>query len=111
MYEYKATVRRVIDGDTLDLHIDLGLRSFRNERVRLYGINTPERYTDEGKQVKALVEEKLPVGTVIKIRTFVNTRKAEKQGKFGRWLVTIIVGRLNLNKYLLRYGYAKEYYG
>ena len=46
MYEYKAKLVRVIDGDTIDVDIDLGFKVFlQKERVRLFGINTPESRT------------------------------------------------------------------
>ena len=44
MYNYNATVIKVVDGDTFDLDIDLGLGVHRHERVRLNGVNTPETY-------------------------------------------------------------------
>ena len=43
-YQYKAEVVRVVDGDTVDVLIDLGLNVFTKERIRLFGINTPETY-------------------------------------------------------------------
>ena len=45
MYEYKAKVTRVVDGDTVDALIDCGFSVFRKERIRLYGINAPESRT------------------------------------------------------------------
>lgn len=46
MYEYRCTLRRVIDGDTIDVDIDLGFKVWlQKERVRLFGINTPESRT------------------------------------------------------------------
>lgn len=45
MYQYSAIVRKVVDGDTLEINIDLGLSVWvHNEKIRLYGINTPEVY-------------------------------------------------------------------
>ncbi len=41
MYEYKATMVKIVDGDTVDVSIDLGFDIHYNSRVRLYGINTP----------------------------------------------------------------------
>ncbi len=43
-YEYKAKLIKVVDGDTLDVQIDLGFNIFQNIRVRLLGVNTPETY-------------------------------------------------------------------
>ena len=46
MYEYKAIIKRVVDGDTVDVDIDLGFGViFANQRIRLYGIDTPESRT------------------------------------------------------------------
>ena len=45
MYKYKATVGRVVDGDTVDVVIDLGFKITTNQRIRLEGINTPETYS------------------------------------------------------------------
>ena len=51
MYEYKARVHRIIDGDTVDVVIDLGFEMTTRQRIRLYGINTPEtRAIVTGKQ-------------------------------------------------------------
>ena len=44
MYEYRAKVLRIIDGDTLKLEIDLGLKTSTKQKVRLAGIDTPETY-------------------------------------------------------------------
>ena len=42
MYEYSAKIRRVVDGDTVDITLDLGFDILYNNRIRLYGIDTPE---------------------------------------------------------------------
>mgnify|MGYP001304981027 FL=1 len=52
MYEYKAKVLRVVDGDTVDVLIDVGFSTFKKERVRLHGINTPECRTRDLKEKK-----------------------------------------------------------
>lgn len=91
MYEYKATVRRIIDGDTIVCDIDLGLEIWaRDQHLRLYGIDTPEVRTRDpvekaaGLLAKARVEAILPPGRVVTIRTH-----KDKSGKYGRWLVTV----------------------
>ena len=54
MYEYNCTIRRVVDGDTVDVDIDLGFGIWvHNERVRLYGIDTPESRTRDLEEKKA----------------------------------------------------------
>jgi endonuclease YncB( thermonuclease family) len=45
VYYYNAEVKRIVDGDTFDILIDLGFDTFRKGRVRLYGVNTPESRT------------------------------------------------------------------
>ena len=53
MHEYRCTIRRVVDGDTVDVDIDLGFGIWvRNERVRLYGIDTPESRTRDLEEKK-----------------------------------------------------------
>ena len=50
MYEYKCELIKVVDGDTVDVLIDVGFSTYRKERVRLYGINTPECRTRNKKK-------------------------------------------------------------
>ena len=59
LYTYKATVERVIDGDTLLVRIDLGFRTTIQERVRLRGIDEPEMSTAEGKRTRDYVKATL----------------------------------------------------
>jgi len=79
-YLYDATVVRVIDGDTIDVHIDLGFSLIKKERVRLARINAPEKTgheKPEGLITKAFVEDEFPVGTEITLETF------KAKGKFS----------------------------
>ena len=87
MYEYRAHVTRVIDGDTLEVNVDLGLGVSRKERVRLAGVDTPETWrpkTDaekaHGKEATAFVMECVLAQDII-----LNTVK-DRQGKYGRYL-------------------------
>jgi micrococcal nuclease len=64
-WEWKvpAVVRRVVDGDTIELDLDLGWRVYRNlEHLRILGINAPEKNTKAGKAAKAFAEALLPAG-------------------------------------------------
>ena len=87
MYEYSATIRRVVDGDTVDVTLDLGFDILYNSRIRLHGIDTPESRTRDleekkyGLAAKAFVEDYLPVGS---IRTLTTVK--DKAGKYGRIL-------------------------
>jgi micrococcal nuclease len=56
-YIYQATLERVVDGDTVDIVIDLGFSTFRKERIRLYGVDAPEINTEAGKLAKGFAEE------------------------------------------------------
>ena len=58
MYQYKAKLIRVVDGDTVDAMIDCGFSTFKKERIRLYGIDTPECRTRD-KEEKILVGERI----------------------------------------------------
>lgn len=112
---YNATIRRVVDGDTIDVDIDLGFGIWiHNERVRLNGVDTPEcRTKDElekqfGLLAKSVVEGFCPVGSKVLLET-----EMDDKGKFGRVLGTFWVdsGELNLNKFLVEERYAVAYEG
>jgi len=89
MYEYRCKIVRVVDGDTVDINIDLGFGVWLNdERVRLMGVDTPESRTRDkveklfGYAAKAYVEAILPVGSIQQLVT----KKYDSKGKFGRIL-------------------------
>ena len=93
MHEYNCTIRRVVDGDTVDVDIDLGFDMWiHNERVRLYGIDTPESRTRDLEEKKAgiyakqCVEAFLPVGSTQTLKTY-----KDKVGKYGRILGEFII--------------------
>jgi micrococcal nuclease len=111
MYEYNCKVKRVVDGDTVDVVIDLGFDIHFATRVRLYGMDTPESRTrnkDEkvrGYMSKDFLEEWMEKDDVI-IRT-----RRDKKGKFGRVLGEMIVRGENINKLMVQECLAVEYYG
>ena len=78
MYEYSCTVDRVVDGDTIDVVLDLGFDIMFKSRVRLYGIDTPESRTrnkDEkvrGKMAGAFLKDAVDNGTQVVIQTKLN---------------------------------------
>ncbi len=91
MYEYNCNIVRVVDGDTVDVDIDLGFGIWvRNERVRLSGIDTPESRTRDltekfyGKYATQYVIAKLGESSVLRT-------KKDRAGKFGRVLGEFIV--------------------
>lgn len=93
-FEYPARVRRVVDGDTFDLYLDLGLRQYGTYRVRLAEVDTAETYgryaSDEGETQAAWVRAWFGDGSANYVGEFpfvVNTYRG--QGSFGRWLVDV----------------------
>ena len=106
MYEYFAELRRVVDGDTVDVTIDCGFKMHIKERVRLKGINTPEcRTRDLEEKAKGLAAKARLIdilaswGDKMVIRTSI-----DKKGKFGRLLGELISpneDESNANKMLL----------
>jgi len=91
MYEYRCKVVKVVDGDTVDVDIDLGFGVWlRDERVRIMGIDTPESRTSDkvekvfGLAAKKRLKELLADGAVLK--TQVNKDGEDMKGKFGRIL-------------------------
>ena len=119
MYEYRCKIDRVVDGDTVDVDIDMGFGIWlRKERVRLYGIDTPESRTRDleekkyGLAAKSFVQDLLPVGSMQTLRT----RKDDK-GKFGRILGefvvydTLVDALRTLNQIMIDRHYGVEYHG
>lgn len=106
MYTYNATVIEVIDGDTIDLNIDLGFDIWHIIRVRLNGINCAEKNTDLGKKAKSYVQGLLPAGTKISVTTY-------KPEKYGRMLADVTVPNQSniLNKLLVDNNFAVAYSG
>ena len=116
MYEYRCKITRVVDGDTVDVDIDLGFGVWlHKERVRIYGIDTPEsrtrdleekRYGLAAKEfVKEFVRDK--GGSNIVLRT----RKYDAKGKFGRILGDIIVDNVSMSETMIKEHHAVTYYG
>tara|TARA_R100000808_G_scaffold1169_2_gene5520 strand:- start:12045 stop:12413 length:369 start_codon:yes stop_codon:yes gene_type:complete len=113
LYHYNAEITRVVDGDTVDAFIDLGFDMHSKQRVRLFGINTPECRTRDkeekkkGLAAKAFVCESLKQN---KNKCVIKTR-LDKKGKFGRVLGVVYVADYNLNSLLVEKGHAVRYYG
>jgi len=117
MYEYKCKVNKVIDGDTVDVDIDLGFGVvLTDERVRVMGIDTPESRTRNkveklfGLASKARLKELLSKHCVLK--TEINKNGEDMKGKFGRVLGDFVAadGRM-ITDILIEEGYAVAYHG
>ena len=88
MYEYKAKLVRVVDGDTVDVMIDCGFSIFKKERVRLCGINAPESRTRDKEEKKRGLASKARLKELIKEgkNVFTIETSVDKKGKYGRLL-------------------------
>ena len=113
MYEYGCTVERVVDGDTIDVILDLGFSVSYKSRVRLYGIDTPESRTrnkDEkarGKLATAFLTKAIELADQVVIRTELK----DSRGKFGRVLGTVVCDGEDVNQGMVDGGFAVKYYG
>jgi len=113
MYEYGCTVTRVVDGDTIDVILDLGFSVLHKCRVRLYGIDTPESRTrnkDEkarGKLAAKFLEDSINNGKQIVLRS----KLKDSKGKYGRVLGEVIVDNININELMVKRYLAVKYYG
>lgn len=112
MYEYRATVDRWVDGDTVDLVVDLGFTVHMRTRFRLLGVDTPETNRissrEAGLAATAFAESLAPEGSTVIV-------ESKKTGKYGRWLGLIFPldeegnrGE-SVNASLLSAGHARPY--
>jgi micrococcal nuclease len=113
MYNYRAQVANVVDGDTLDLNIDLGLEVHVQTRVRLAGLNAPERGTPEGTAATLFV--KMWTAEVANGDVRITTVKDRKE-KFGRYLAYIhpftdLGLPVSLNQAMIQAGHALTWDG
>lgn len=122
MYEYKCKINRVVDGDTVDVDIDLGFGiTLTDERVRIMGIDTPEsRTSDKVEKVFGLASKerlKSLLGKTAVLKTQISKSGEDMKGKFGR-----VLGDFNIydaehdawkpaTVLLIEEGYAVPYMG
>tara|TARA_B110000438_G_C15193269_1_gene385399 strand:- start:63 stop:491 length:429 start_codon:yes stop_codon:yes gene_type:complete len=117
MYEYKAKIIKIVDGDTVDVDIDLGFGIWmKNERVRIMGIDTPESRTSDkvekkfGLAAKKRLTELLKEHTVL--MTEVDKHGLDMKGKFGRVLGDFKTDSgVRVTKVLIKEGHAVAYFG
>ena len=106
-------VTKVVDGDTIDVVIDMGFDILFKSRVRLFGIDTPESRTKDltekkfGLMSKKYLQDRLKNAKKITIKT----HKGEETGKFGRILGEIFCDGENINQSMCNEGHAVAYYG
>ena len=114
MWTYRCKLKRVIDGDTVDVDIDLGFGIWQmNERVRIMGIDTPESRTrNKEEKVRGLLSKAYLKDAIKKAKKLtIKTHKGSETGKFGRILGEIFADGINLNLKMCTEGYAVQYYG
>lgn len=113
MFEYSVKVLKVIDGDTLDVMIDLGFDIFTNQRVRLAGIDTPESRTTDVKEKKLGMESKEYLKNKIDQakNIMIQTCKGDPNEKYGRILARVFLDTECINDSLVENGYAWKYDG
>jgi micrococcal nuclease len=117
MYEYRCTVVKIIDGDTVDVDIDLGFGVWmKKQRIRMFGIDTPESRTRDleekkyGLAAKDFMTKMLDDDGGITLKTY-----KDAEGKFGRilgelWRTTNYADK-SINQYLIDKHHAVEYFG
>ena len=119
-YKFRVTeINRVLDGDTIDVTIDLGFDLYKKERVRIAGVDTPEKRTRDLEE-KALgidatnwLKEKLESTLAGDDELSIRTELVGGVGKYGRLLGWLYVGDgdVSLNEQMIKEGYAWEYDG
>ena len=115
MYTYKAKLDRVVDGDTIDVNIDLGFDITVHKRVRLAGIDTPESRTRDLEEKKRGLAAKYRLTEILDMGNLVVESK--EVGKYGRVLGNLTVYPdnldlpINVNQTLVDEGHAVEYNG
>jgi len=117
MYEYKIKdLVKVVDGDTIDVVIDLGFDVFTKKRIRVFGINTPETRTRDKKEKQLGIKAKERVKDLLENSNEIKI-KSHGKGKFGRIIAEILFAKnkkskfQNLSEILVSEGHAKEYFG
>lgn len=112
MYEYKCKLVKVVDGDTVDVDIDLGFGVWlQNQRIRMYGIDAPESRTSDkvekvyGMAAKDFVIKWTNAGNLV-LKTF-----KDGKGKYGRILGELWYNDVNINQRMIEEHHAVKYYG
>ena len=116
MYEYKCNIVKIVDGDTVDVDIDLGFGVWlKDERVRIMGIDTPESRTRDKVEKKFGLASKAKLKSLLGktgvLKTQVNKNGEDMKGKFGRILGDFQVGARMVTEILCEEGYAVPYFG
>ena len=109
MYEYKAKLCRIIDGDTIEALIDLGFEIAIRKKIRLYGINAPEKGRGLSKEEQAAEAAERRLEGLLEASDGEFTLISHGHGKFGRCLGEILINKQSVNEILLKEGLVTEY--
>ncbi|MCB1502696.1 MAG: thermonuclease family protein [Bauldia sp.] len=105
-YTYRAEVVDVIDGDTIDVHIDLGFYVWiRYQRIHLFGIDAPAMGETAGDAAKAQLESLIGGKTVI-LKSMRGEDSPDRQGSFGNWLGIVYLDGKSINDAMVASGHA-----
>ena len=117
MYEYRCKVVKIIDGDTVDVDIDLGFGVWlKKERIRMFGIDTPESRTRDLEEKKyGLAAKEFITGMLDDEGGIVLKTRKDKEGKYGRilgelWRTTDFADK-SINDYMIEKHHAVAYHG
>ena len=116
MWTYRCKLRRVVDGDTVDVDIDLGFGIWQmKERVRIMGIDTPESRTRDKIEKKfglaAKAKLKSLLGPKPVLQTTISKKGEDMKGKFGRVLGDFLVDGKKVTEIMCKTGHAVPYFG
>ena len=113
-YYYKGILRRIVDGDTIDVEIDLGMSVFVKQRIRLAGINTPETYgvKKDSEEYAAGMKAKNRLKELVENKEVAIETLKDKKGKYGRYIGELYILEeewINVNSLLIKEDLAEPY--
>ena len=111
MYYYKVEILRVVDGDTVDVRMDLGFNVWHKCRVRLMGINAPESRTRDKEEKARGLAAKAFLNNSLEMTQSEIYLQSHGVGKYGRVLGELYINEVNINQLMVKEGHAKEYDG
>jgi micrococcal nuclease len=112
MYQYKAKVERIVDGDTIDIVIDLGFKITTNQRIRLAKINTPETFNvkkDSEEYIKGMASKNHVIQRIEANNYEIKIETDKDTGKYGRYIgmIWLADSDISLNDELVEKGLAE----
>ena len=111
MYYYKVEILRVIDGDTVDVRMDLGFNVWHKCRVRLMGINAPESRTRNLEEKARGLAAKDWLINILESAQSEIEMQSHGVGKYGRVLGELYINEVNINQLMVKEGHAELYDG